>query len=144
MSWPSLRQLEVFRAVAKSESFARAADTLFITQPAVSSHIRGLEEYLGVKLFEAAGRGAKITGAGRVVLEACEGVFQSLEAFDAAISEFRGLERGELKIGASSAPGTYLLPSLMGEFHRRYPGISLSLQIGDTESVHRCRSRRTC
>src|SRR5690348_1567052 len=100
MSWPHLRQLEAFRAVASTQSFARAADTLCVTQPAISSHIRGLEGYLQVKLFEPSGRGVKLTGAGRVVFGACERVFESLTEFEAALAAYRGLERGELTIGA--------------------------------------------
>lgn len=133
----NLRQLKVFRIVARQESFAKAADALYITQPAVSAHIRGLEQFLGLKLFEPAGRGVKLTGAGHVVLEASEEVFRGLEAFERGLADYRGLERGELTIGASTTPGTYLLPSYLGEFHRRYPGIRLALRIGDTGDVHR-------
>lgn len=137
MDRPSLRQLEVFRAVARTESVSKAAERLFITQPAVSAQVRSLEKSLGLTLLEPAGRGVRLTGAGRAVFDASEPIFQSLDEFEQALAGYRGLETGALTIGASTTPGTYLLPPILGEFHRRYPGITLSLWIGDTEAVHR-------
>ena len=109
---PTMRQLEVFLAVAKAGSFRRAADGLHLSQPALSQHVGELERGLGARFFDRRGRTVTLTEAGRI------------------------LEDHTLRVvGASTTPGIYLMPALMGEFERAYPGISVDLRIANSRVI---------
>ena len=127
-----LRQLEVFAKVAELGSFSKAAQALFLTQPTVSEHIRALEEETGVRLLDRLGRGAVLTKAGHLLLSYAQRMLQLQRDARQALGQFQGRLAGELVVGASSIPGEYVLPSLIGRFKEKYPEISISLLIGDT------------
>lgn len=131
----TFQQLRVFQAVARLGSFSRAGAELLISQPAVSSHVKELERHLGVKLVEQVGRKVALTEAGRVLLRHADSVLIAVSEARSAIEEIRGLERGRMVIGASTTPGTFLLPPVLGRFRRQYPGIELSLRIADSRQV---------
>jgi DNA-binding transcriptional LysR family regulator len=128
----TLRQLEVFLAIARAQGYRRAAETLHTSQPALSQHIRELERELGARLFDRLGRGIALTEAGRVLEERARRVFATLADVREAVGELHGLQRGSLLIGASTTPGIYVLPALIGRFRRRYPGIELRLRIANS------------
>lgn len=128
-----LRQLEVFVSVAEFGSFSKAAESLFLTQPTVSEHIRALEEELGVRLLDRLGRGAVPTKAGQLLLSHARQILQLHREARQALEQFQGRMSGELVVGASTIPGEYVLPFLIGRFKEKYPDISISLLIGDTQ-----------
>src|SRR6266496_2934363 len=131
----SLHPLRVFRAVARHQSFSRAAEELYVSQPAVSAHVRELERLYGVDLFEQVGRRVQLTEAGRLLEEYSDRLLALAEESRRAIDELKGLERGHLTVGASTIPGTYFLPEELSRFRRQYPGVEVALRIGDTHEV---------
>jgi DNA-binding transcriptional LysR family regulator len=131
----NLHQLSVFRAVARHQSFTRAAEELFISQPAVSAHVRELERHYGIELFEPAGRGVRLTEAGRLLEEYADRLLGLVEEAHRAMDELKGLERGHLSVGASSIPGAYFLPAELARFKERYPHVIVEVRMADTHEV---------
>lgn len=127
--------LRVFHTVAKRLSYSRAAEQLYISQPAVSRHVHALEKELGVKLFGQIGNRVFLTDAGRIVLDYAERVFALTEETKRGLEELEGLERGYLRLGASSTPGIYLLPPVLTRFREDYPGVEVSLYIGNSQMI---------
>ena len=101
----SLRQFEVFLAVARAKSFRGAAEVLHLSQPALSQHVAELERELGAWLFDRLGRRVALTEAGRIVEEHALRLFATLTSAREAIDELRGLKRRSLLVGASTTPG---------------------------------------
>jgi DNA-binding transcriptional LysR family regulator len=129
------RHLETFCRVAELKSFSRAADDLFLTQPTVSGHILSLEKSLSLRLFDRTGKEVRLTKAGEVFLRYASKTLTIRKDLLNALSEFSQGIRGELSLGASTIPGEYLLPKLMGEFKKDHPHFTLSLKIADTKEV---------
>ena len=127
--------LRVFLTVARRLSYSRAAEELYISQPAVSRHVHALEKDLGAKLLGQIGNRVHLTDAGRIVFDYAQRVFALTEETQRALAELEGLERGYLRLGASSTPGIYLLPSVVALFRERYPGVELSLTIGNSQQI---------
>jgi LysR family transcriptional regulator, low CO2-responsive transcriptional regulator len=129
-------RLQVFHAVATAGSFSRAArEVLHISQPAVSKHVQALEEELGVPLLQRVGKRVILTEAGRIVQHYAEQVLALATDTQQALRELHGLQRGTLRLGASSTPGIYLLPPVLATFVKRYPGIALELEIANSQRV---------
>jgi DNA-binding transcriptional LysR family regulator len=129
-------RLKVFHAVATSGSFSRAArEILHISQPAVSQHVQALETKLGVMLVQRVGKRIRLTEAGRIVQQYAEQVLGLAHDTQRALRELQGLQRGTLRLGASSTPGIYLLPPVLAVFVQRYPGITLELEIANSQRV---------
>jgi DNA-binding transcriptional LysR family regulator len=133
----TLRQFEVFLAIARAGSFRRAAEALHLSQPAISQHVRELETALGARLLDRLARRVALTDAGRVLAEHATRLLTTLTDARQAIQDLQGLERGALTIGASTTPGIYVLPRLLGAFRQRYPGIELTLRLGNSEGIER-------
>jgi DNA-binding transcriptional LysR family regulator len=133
----TLRQVEVFLAVARAKSFRRAAEALHLSQPALSQHVRELEGELGTRLFDRLARSVALTDAGHVFAEHATRLITTVTDARQAIHDLMGLERGALTIGASTTPGIYVLPQILGAFRRRYPGIELTLRLGNSERIER-------
>jgi LysR family transcriptional regulator, low CO2-responsive transcriptional regulator len=131
----TIRQLEVFLAIAHAQSFSRAAERIHLSQPTLSEHMKELEEELDVQLFARHSRSVSLTEAGRVFEDYATRVVATLAAGKNAIAELDGLKRGSLVIGASTTPGTYVLPVRIAKFRAQYPGITVALQIGNSRSV---------
>src|SRR5712691_8507282 len=131
----SFHQLSVFRAVARHQSFTRAAEELSISQPAVSAHVRELERLYDVELFESVGRRVRLTEAGRLLEEYADRLLALVEESRQAIGELKGLARGHLTVGASTIPGTYFLPAAISRFRQRHPGVAVELRIGDSRQA---------
>jgi DNA-binding transcriptional LysR family regulator len=131
----TLRQLEVFLAIARARSYRQAAEALHTSQPALSQHVRELEAALGVRLFDRLSRGVVMTEAGRLLEERAKRVFATLTDVHQVLGELQGLQRGSLLVGASTTPGIYVLPAVIGEFRRRHPGIELRLRIANSRVI---------
>src|SRR5690349_1725269 len=130
-----LRRLEVFAKVAELGSFSRAAEALFLTQPTISEHVRGLEDELGVQLLDRLGRGATPTRAGQLLLGYARRMLSLSREAHQALERFQGRVSGELVVGGSTIPGEYVLPAIIGRFKAKYPDVSISLLIGSTRQV---------
>lgn len=124
--------LRVFHAVATSGSFSRAAERLFLTQPAVSQQVHELEKELGSVLFERLGRRIYLTDAGRVLLSYTERILFLLQETHEAMQTLCGTVTGELRLGASTTIGTYILPAMISRFQETYPQSHPILEIAHT------------
>src|SRR4029453_13978566 len=103
--------------------------------PSVSVRIRQLETELDVKLFDKLGKKVALTDAGRLLLPYATRVMAAVSDAQHAIDELQGLERGTLRIGASTTPGMYLIPQTLAHFKHRYPKIEIQLGIKDTRAI---------
>ncbi|MFT4077343.1 MAG: LysR family transcriptional regulator [Asticcacaulis sp.] len=131
----TLEQLRIFIAVAEREHLTRASETLNLTQSAVSSAIAALEARYGTKLFDRIGRGIALTEAGRLFLPEARAVLARAYEAEQALHEVTGGQRGHLRIAASQTVGNFWLPERLARFHAVWPGLSLSLSMGNTEGV---------
>src|SRR5438132_6157211 len=133
----TLRQLEVFLAVAREKSFSRAATRIHSSQPTLSEHVSELEGELGKKLFFRQGRGREVTmtEAGRVFEQYAAAAVSAVEGARQALAGLDGLAHGSLLIGASTTPGLYVMPGLVAAFRAKYPGVDLKLQIANSQAI---------
>jgi len=130
-----VRGLEVFLSVAKHLNFTRAGEEVHLSQPSVSVRIRQLERDLGSKLFEQLGKRIALTEAGQLLLPYAIRVMAAMDDALHAIDELKGLERGSLRIGASTTPGMYLIPRTIAQFKQQYPKIDVRLAVKDTRQI---------
>jgi DNA-binding transcriptional LysR family regulator len=130
-----LRQLRTFAMVVSCNSFSRAAEELNLTQPAVTAQIQRLEAELGLRLIERLPRRLLLTPAGETLLPFARSLLNLEEEAGRALAELKGLQAGCLRVGASPTIGTYLLPEMLGEFKRRYPGLRTIAEIAPTQRV---------
>ncbi|MBI3911352.1 MAG: LysR family transcriptional regulator [Armatimonadetes bacterium] len=131
----TIHHLRVFAEVARQGSFTRAAEALYVSQPAVSKSVRDLERQLRTPLFEQIGRRVHLTEGGRTLLAHASRVIAELADAERALAGLHEAELGRLSIGASNTPGTYLLPGPLGAFRQAHPGVEVVLQIGATREV---------
>ena len=133
----TLRQLEVFLAVAREKSFSRAATRIHSSQPTLSEHVSELEGELGKKLFFRQGRGREVTmtEAGRVFEQYAAAAVSAVEGARQALADLDGLAHGSLLVGASTTPGLYVMPRLVAAFRAKYPGVDLKLQIANSQAI---------
>ncbi|WP_019021332.1 LysR family transcriptional regulator [Thioalkalivibrio sp. ALE23] len=128
------RRLQVFLTVARQLSFTRAAESLHMTQPAVTFQVRQLEEQLDARLFDRNHNRVALTEAGELVRRYAERIFDTYGEMEAALRELKGAA-GALVIGASTTVAEYMLPSLLGAFRRAHPEIGIRLRVGNTGMV---------
>ena len=131
----NFHQLYIFQMVANHLSFSRAAEAMEITQPAVSIQVQELEKFLGITLFHRRPRGLRITEAGDAVLAYAQQIFALSTQLVDTVQEMEDLQAGHLVLGASSTPGEYVLPLVVGRFRQIYPGIHVELVIGNTRTI---------
>lgn len=131
----TLEQLRIFIAVAEREHVTRAAKALNLTQSATSAAVAALETRYATKLFDRVGRRIILTQAGKLFLVEAKSVVARAGAAEKLLADLAGLERGFLTIGASQTAGNYWLPAIVHTYRSRFPGIAVSLQIGNTETV---------
>jgi len=131
----NLHQLRIFYTVARLGSFSRAAEELRISQPSVSIQVADLERSLSVDLFEQLGKRIYLTDAGRVLEDYARQILNLVEEANSALAEVAGEYRGRLTIGASSTPGTYVLPRVIGAFQERFPNVTVTLDIANTRRI---------
>ena len=127
--------LAAFFSVAETGSVTAASERLHVSQPALTREIRELEERVGVPLFDRLPRGMQPTEAGRLLADYAAQIFSLADAAETAIGEFAGLTRGHLGLASSRTIGVYLLPPVLDEFRRLYPGITVDLAVSNTEHV---------
>ncbi len=131
----SFDQIRILRAIAHEGSFKKAAESMFISQPAVSLQVRNLEKAVGAVLFDRSSRSAELTQAGHVLLSYAEQIINIQKEAVRAIGDLESLRGGVLTLGASQTTGTYLMPQLIGMFRQRYPEVSVQLQVRSTRQV---------
>ena len=129
------RRLQVFHAVAKHLSFTKAAETLFMSQPAVTFQVRQLEEHFNTRLFDRAQGRIALTAAGAVALDYSARILALAAELDTRMKEMSGQLAGALLIGASTTIADFLLPQVLGEFKSRHPGIVPRLIVANSEIV---------
>lgn len=130
-----LSHLKTLVTAIQLRSISRAAAELHLTQPAVTKHIQALENHYGRPLLERTGREVRPTEEGRILYRYALEVLSVLAAAEAAVAEAGEMVRGQLRLGASTIPGQYVLPRLIGAFRRLYPLVDLHLEIADTERI---------
>ncbi|MBF2003759.1 MAG: LysR family transcriptional regulator [Synechococcales cyanobacterium C42_A2020_086] len=128
----TLDQLRILKAIAAEGSFKRAADSLYVSQPAVSLQVQNLERQLDVPLFDRGGRRAQLTEAGYLLLNYGDRILSLCEETCRAIEDLQNLQGGTLIVGASQTTGTYLLPRMLGLFRQRYPDVAVQLHVHST------------
>lgn len=130
----TLRQLRIFDAVARNQSFTRASEQLHLTQPAVSMQVKQLEETVGLPLFEQVGKQIYLTEAGEEMQRYAGAVLSILEEADQVFDEMKGMERGRLRIAVAST-ANYFVPRLLAAFCRRYPRVKVCLDVTNRERL---------
>ncbi|MCL4316102.1 MAG: LysR family transcriptional regulator [Gammaproteobacteria bacterium] len=130
----TLRQLKVFEAVARHLNYTRAAEELYLTQPAISMQIKQVEENVGLPLFEHLGKRIHLTAAGRELLALCRDIFGKFAEFEMSVADMKGMKKGQLRLAVITT-AEYFAPRLIGPFCQHYPGVDVSLQVINRESV---------
>lgn len=128
----TLDQLRILKAIASEGSFKRAADSLYVSQPAVSLQVQNLERQLDVPLFDRGGRRAQLTEAGHLLLSYGEKILSLCQETCRALEDLQNLQGGTLIVGASQTTGTYLLPRMIGTFRQKYPDVAVQLHVHST------------
>jgi len=130
----TLRQLQVFEKVASHLNYSRAAEELYLSQPAVSMQIRQLEGHIGLPLFEQMGKKIFLTEAGRELFHYSRNIAQQLAEMEAVFDEMKGLEQGRLTLSVVNT-ANYFTPKLLAEFCRQHPNINVILQVANRAAV---------
>jgi DNA-binding transcriptional LysR family regulator len=132
----TFRQIEVFNAVARLQNYTRAAETLHMSQPAVSMQIKQLEESVGLPLFEQVGKKIHLTDAGRYMYEYGRNIADLLEEADTVFEAIKGIERGSLSISVATT-ASHFATRLLAEFTKQNEGITISLDITNREALRK-------
>ena len=130
----TLRQLKVFESVARHLSFSRAAEELHLTQPAVSTQVRKLQEHAGLPLFEQLGKKIHLTRAGAEMLLSSREIIQKFAEAEEAMAQFKGVSGGQLNVAVISA-GDYFFPRLLVDFAQRHEGVTLNFNVCNREEL---------
>lgn len=131
----NLHLLRLFATVARTGSFSKAAEVLFLSQPAISKGVRDFELQLGCRLLDRSPRGVKPTREGLALMRHAEVLFAAERSAEEELRALRSLDSGSLRIGASTTIATYLIPDYLGAFHAAHPGIELHLVSANTRDV---------
>jgi DNA-binding transcriptional LysR family regulator len=131
----TLEQLRIFVAVAEREHMTRAAADLHLTQSATSAAIAALETRYDTKLFDRIGRRIELTAAGRLFLDEARAVLARAAAAESLLNDLSGLRKGALALAASQTVANYWLPPVLHDYQSRFPGVALSMRIGNTQQV---------
>ena len=129
------RRLQVFHAVAKQLSFTKAAEVLFMTQPAVTFQIKQLEEHFNTRLFDRGHGKITLTPAGELVLEYAKNILGMSAELDVRVAEMTGEIGGSLLVGASTTIAEFMLPRILGEFKSLFPNVRPRLIVANSESI---------
>ncbi len=130
-----LHRLEVFCKVYEMKSFSRGGEACMLSQPTVSEHIRYLETFLDVQLFDRLGRQVVPTRAGEILYNYAQRMLNLRREVTRTLEMYRGKMSGELELGGSTIPGQYILPSLIGKFKQTFADIRIKLVIADTMNI---------
>lgn len=130
-----LHRMEIFCKVVELKSFTKAAESMYLSQPTVSEHIRYLEEILGEPLLNRTGREVMPTHVGHIFYEYAKKMLRLREQMVQALKDHQGTISGKLYLGASTIPGTYILPELIAKFRQTFPEVTVSLKISGSRPV---------
>lgn len=136
MSFSDTR-LRVFHAVAKHLSFTRAAETLDLTQPAITFQIRQLEDHFNTRLFDRHHNRISLTEVGLVVFDYAERILELYHETEKSVHEMTGITRGLVKLGASTTIGEYFLPTILSGYHELFPNVKVRMTVHNTSTVVR-------
>lgn len=128
-------RLQIFLECVRLKNFSRAAETLHVSQPSISLHIRELEEWCGTSLFLRRGRKVELTDAGELLKGHAERVLASLTTAKQEVQEVLGLGKGRLAVGGAGLPGTYLLPKALSRFKAHYPKLEIYMRYGVSDQI---------
>lgn len=131
----NFNQFRIFYHCAIHKNFTRAAEALFISQPAVTLQIKALENFCGFKLFKKKGRINWLTDEGRTLYEYAQTIFNIEKDIENAIEDLRELKRGVLRIGTTKAYARYFMPFMLSSFHDQYPNIKIELNEGSSHEM---------
>jgi DNA-binding transcriptional LysR family regulator len=131
----TLEQVRTFVAVAETEHVSKAAASLFLTQGAVTQQLQHFEDALGLQLMERAGRGVRLTDAGKALATACKAALRAVETVEDTARSMKALESGSLDLGASPTCASYYLPSRLSAFSARYPAVKLTLAVEPSAAI---------
>ena len=129
------RRLQVFHTVARLLSFTKAAETLHMTQPAVTFQVRQLEEHFNTRLFDRTHNRISLTEAGQRVYQYADRIFDLYGDMENAVREMTGDISGMVMIGASTTIAEYMLPALLGDFRQKYPEVNVRLKVSNTDGI---------
>jgi len=130
-----LHHLRIFLSVFKNRSFSKASVELHLAQPTISEHIKTLERELNCTLFERLGKKNIPTREAAVLFNHALDIVEKTNNISVALGQLKKEVAGELIVGASTIPGTYLLPELMSDFKRKYPNVSFEVRAGDSQEI---------
>ena len=130
-----IHQLNVFASVFRNRSFSKASEELHLTQPTVSEHVRTLEEELGVSLFDRSGRSIHATPDAEILFARASEIIEKVGEIRGALAEHQRVLSGLVVIGASSIPGTYILPSAIAAFRASHTAVSFEVRVGDSHEI---------
>lgn len=130
-----LKCLRTFCAVVESGSFTEAAEIVYVTQPSISTHINELETHYKTKLLNRKRDGIIPTETGKLLYKNAKELLKQVQITEDEIDKINNLLKGEIEIGASTVPGTYIIPTLISKFKKNYPHIKISLKIKDTNLI---------
>ena len=128
-------RLKVFYTVAQRLSFTKAAHELYITQPAVTKHIKELEQQLNIQLFKRNGNNIALTVAGKVLVQYAEKIFQTYTELETELAQLNNMEAGTLHIGASTTVAQTILPKILALFKKTYPDVTFNFIQGNTDYI---------
>src|ERR671924_2244888 len=132
--WDTTR-MRLLVEIERQGSLSAAASAIGIGQPSASQHLRLLEAAAGQQLVERSGRGSRLTEAGRILAARASQALATLGAADEELGALAGLQTGTIPLGASTAPGVYLLPDTLGCFRRTYPGVTVEVEVADSDEI---------
>lgn len=128
----NFNQLRIFYHAAKNLNFTKAANDLFITQPAVTAQVKSFEEFCSLKLFKKRGRRIYLTDEGKSLFKYAETIFKYEKEIENIIDDMRELKRGVLSLGTTKAYARYFMPTMITTFHKNYPNIKIQLNEGSS------------
>ena len=134
MTQATLHQLNILEAIARHGSFTRAAEELNLTQPTISQQVKQLTKAMGLPLFDQIGKRLYLTEAGEAVLAASRDIADRVAQLEMHLGDLQGVERGRLRLSTTTT-AKYFVPRLLGPFHKKHPGITLSLEITNQAEV---------
>src|SRR5437773_10813153 len=132
--WDTTR-MRLLVGIERHGTVSAAAAAIGIGQPSASQHLRLLEAAAGQRLVERSGRGSSLTQAGKVLAARAAQALASLGAAEEELHALAGLQTGTIRVGASTAPGAYLLPDTLGRFRREFPGVTVEVEIAASEEI---------
>ncbi len=133
----SLHSLFVFHEVARQKSFSKAAEELFISQPAVTKHIKGLEEKVGIGLVQRGAGGFSLTEAGKILFKSTQKISNHLREVENHLGRLRKEHYGLLRIGTTESYSRCLMPNLLSGFQSLFPSIKIALDVGNSEEIQK-------